>query len=213
MNNSRFAAGWAAMLVISTMSFAADDAITLPAGSELQVQLITTLSSKTNETGDLWTGKVVEPLFGKGGEIVPEGSTVDGHITYVKAPGRVKGKGEMRLIVDSISTPDSSKYNIVASLKDASGTKVKDEEGTMQGPGKSGKGTAVETGAGAAAGAGVGAIAHGGTGALYGAGIGAMAGLAHRILKKGKDIVLPSGTEMTFVISRDTTAKKVPIKQ
>ena len=213
MNNSRFAAGWAAMLVISTMSFAADDAITLPAGSELQVQLITTLSSKTNETGDLWTGKVVEPLFGKGGEIVPEGSTVDGHITYVKAPGRVKGKGEMRLIVDSISTPDSSKYNIVASLKDASGTKVKDEEGTMQGPGKDGKGTAVETGVGAAAGAGVGAIAHGGTGALYGAGIGAMAGLAHRILKKGKDIVLPQGTEMTFVISRDTTAKKVPIKQ
>jgi type IV secretion system protein VirB10 len=212
MNNSRFAAGLAAMLVISTMSFAADDAITLPAGSELHVQLITTLSSKTNETGDLWTGKVVEPIFGKGGEIVPEGSTVDGHITYVKAPGRVKGKGEMRLIVDSISTPDSSKYNIVASLKDASGTKVKDEEGTMQGPGKDGKGTAVETGVGAAAGAGVGAIAHGGTGALYGAGIGAMAGLAHRILKKGKDIVLPSGTEMTFVISRDTTMKKVPIK-
>jgi type IV secretion system protein VirB10 len=213
MNNSRFTAGLAVMLVISAMSFAADDAITLPAGSELHVQLITTLSSKTNETGDLWTGKVVEPIFGKGGEIVPEGSTVDGHITYVKGPGRVKGKGEMRLIVDSISTPDASKYNIVASLKDASGTKVKDEEGTMQGPGKDGKGTAVETGVGAAAGAGVGAIAHGGTGALYGAGIGAMAGLAHRILKKGKDIVLPSGTEMTFVISRDTTAKKVPIKQ
>jgi hypothetical protein len=40
-----------------------------------------------------------------------------------------------------------------------------------------------------------------------------MAGLAHRILKKGKDIVLPQGTEMTFVISRDTTAKKVPIKE
>jgi type IV secretion system protein VirB10 len=212
MNNLRFATGLAAMLFISTMSFAADDAITLPAGSELHVQLMTTLSSKTNETGDPWTGKVVEPIFGKGGEIVPEGSTVDGHITYVKAPGRVKGKGEMRLIVDSISTPDSSKYNIVASLKDASGTKVKDEEGTMQGPGKDAKGTAVETGVGAAAGAGVGAIAHGGTGALYGAGIGAMAGLAHRILKKGKDIVLPSGTEMTFVVSRDTTAKKVPIK-
>jgi type IV secretion system protein VirB10 len=201
------------MLVISTMSFAADDAITLPAGSELQVQLITTLSSKTNETGDLWSGKVVEPIYGKGGEIVPEGSTVDGHITYVKGPGRVKGRGEMRLIVDSISTSDASKYNIVASLKEAQDTKVKDEEGTMQGPGKDEKRTAEETGIGAAAGAGVGAIAHGGTGALYGMGIGAMAGLAHGLLKKGKDIVLPQGTEMTFVISRDTTAKKVPIKQ
>jgi type IV secretion system protein VirB10 len=213
MNNSKFAAGLAAMLIVSTVSFASEDTITLPAGRELHVELITTLSSKVNETGDLWTGKVVEPIFGKGGEIVPEGSTVDGHITYVKGPGRVKGKGEMRLVVDSISTPDASKYNIVASLKGAQGAQVKDEEGTLQGPGKDEKGTAVETGVGAAAGAGVGAIAHGGTGALYGMGIGAMAGLAHGLLKKGKDIVLPQGTEMVFVIARDTTAQKVPVKQ
>jgi type IV secretion system protein VirB10 len=198
---------------MASMSFAGDDAITLPAGSELHVQLITTLSSKTSDTGDMWTGKVVEPIFGKGGEIVPDGSTVDGHITYLKGPGRVKGKGEMRLVADSISTPDKSKYEIVASLEDAKGGNVKDEEGTLQGPGKSKKGTAVETGVGGAAGAGVGAIAHGGTGALYGAGIGAMAGLVHGALKKGKDIIVPAGTEMTFVISRDTTAKKVSVRQ
>jgi hypothetical protein len=209
MKRSRFTAGLAAILVISTLSFAADDAITLPAGSELHVELITTLSSKTNETGDLWTAKVVEPIFGKGGEIVPEGSTVDGHVAYVKGPGRVKGKGEMRLIADSITTPDASKYNIVASLQDAQGAKVKGEEGTIQGPGKGKKGTAVETGVGAAAGAGVGAIADGGTGALYGMGIGAAAALAHGLLKRGKNIVLPQGAELTFVISRDTTAKKV----
>jgi hypothetical protein len=213
MKKLRFTAGLAAMLIISTLSFASDDTITLPAGSELQVQLITTLSSKTNETGDLWTGKVVEPIFGNGGEIVPDGSTVDGHVTYVKGSGRVKDKGEMRLIVDSISTPDASKYNIVASLEDAEGAKVKDAEGTMQGPGKDTKRTAEEAGVGAAAGAGVGAIAHGGTGALYGMAIGAAAGLAHGLLKKHKELILPQGCEMTFVISRDTTAKKVPVKE
>jgi hypothetical protein len=201
------------MLTISTFSFASDDAITLPAGSELHVQLITTLSTKTSETGDMWTGKVVEPIFGKGGEIVPDGSTVDGHVTFVKSAGRVKDKGEMRLIVDSISTPDTSKYNIVASLEEAQGAKVKDEEGTMQGPGKDAKTMAKDAGIGAAAGAGVGAIAHGGTGALYGMGIGAAAGLATGLLKKHKELILPQGCEMTFVISRDTTANKVPIKQ
>jgi hypothetical protein len=213
MKKLRFTAGLAAMLIIPALSFASDDTITLRAGNELHVQLITTLSTKTNETGDLWTGKVVEPIFGEGREIVPDGSTVDGHITYVKTPGRVKDRGEMRLIVDSISTPDASKYNIVASLEDANGAKVKDAEGTMQGPGKDKKETAEEAGVGAAAGAGVGAIAHGGTGALYGMGIGAAAGLAYGALKKHKEIVLPAGCEMTFVISRDTTAKKVPIKQ
>jgi hypothetical protein len=171
MNNSRFAAGLAAMLVISTASFASEDTITLRAGSELHVQLITTLSSKTNDTGDMWTGKVVEPIFGNGGEIVPEGSTVDGHITYVKGPGQAKGKGEMRLIADSISTPDASKYNIVTNLEHTQGTQAKDE------------------------------------------GTGVMAALARRFSRKGKDIVLPQGTEVTFLISRDTTAKKVPSSQ
>jgi hypothetical protein len=138
---------------------------------------------------------------------------VDGHVTFVKSAGRVKDKGEMRLIVDSISTPDTSKYNIVASLEEAQGAKVKDEEGTMQGPGKDAKTMAKDAGIGAAAGAGVGAIAHGGTGALYGMGIGAAAGLATGLLKKHKELILPQGCEMTFVISRDTTANKVPIKQ
>ena len=208
MFNSRRTLGLVAILVISTASFAADDAIMLPAGTELRVQLITSVSSKTNETGDMWSGKVVEPVFAKGREIVPQGSSVDGHITYVKGPGRVKGKGEMRLVVDSISTSDASRYNLVASLKDAEGANVTDKEGTMQGPGRDKTRTEVETGVGAAAGAGIGAIAHGGTGALYGAGIGAMAGLMHSALKKGKDIVVPAGSEMTFVIPRDTTMQR-----
>ena len=109
---------------------------------------------------------------------------------------------------NSIANPEGAKYNIVASLKDAEGADVKDQEGTLQGPSKDGKGTAVETGIGAGAGAGVGAIAHGGTGALYGAAIGAAAGLIHGTLKKGKDIIVPAGLEMTFVIPRDTTAKR-----
>lgn len=210
MRKPRFAAGLAAVFVISTLSFAADDEIVLPAGSELHVQLLTTLSSKTNDLGDVWIGKIVEPIFGKGGIIIPEGSSVDGHVAFVKAPGRVKGKGEMRLIADSITTPDSMKYGVMAGLQDAQGAKVKGDEGTVQGPGKDTKGTAVETGIGAAAGAGVGAIAHGGTGALYGMGIGAMAALAHGLLKRGKDVVLPQGAELTFVLSHDTTVKRVP---
>jgi hypothetical protein len=172
MNNSRFTVGLAAMLIISTASFASEDTITLPAGSELHVQLITTLSPKDNDTGDFWTSKVVEPIFGKGGEIVPEGSTVDGHITFVKSPGQTKGKGEMRLIADSITTPDGSKYNLITSLQNPQLPKTTDDEGT-----------------------------------------GVMAALAHKFHKKGKDTVPTQGTEMTFAISRDTTAKKVPSKQ
>ena len=130
MHKSTLAAGLAAILLASAMSLAGEDAFTLPAGSELDVEMITTLSSKTNDTGDMWTAKVVVPVFGKGGEIVPEGSTVDGHITFVKIPGQKKGKGEMQLIADSISTPDRSKYNIAANLEHTQAPQVNNAQDT-----------------------------------------------------------------------------------
>ena len=178
MINPRFAIGLAAILVSSAFSFAAEDTITLRAGSELDVEMITTLSSKANETGDMWTGKVVQPIFGKGGEIVPDGSTVDGHLTFVTAPGQAKPKskekekGDFLLIADSISTPDGTKYNIVASPQAAGGAQP---QGQATG------------------------------------GISAMASTFST--RKGKNVVIEPGTEVTFAISRDITAKKVPVRQ
>ena len=177
MKTSSITAGLAAILVMVAMSFGGDDEITLPAGSELHVQLITTLSSKTNDTGDLWTGKVVEPVFGKGGEIVPDGSTVDGHITFVSGSGQAKAKskdkekGEMLLIADSISTPDGTKYNIVANPQAAGGEQPKNQ------------------------------------------GAGGITAVARSFSRKGRNIVIPQGTEVTFLISHDTTATKVPVRQ
>lgn len=199
-------------LVFPALSVAADDVPPLPAGTTLQVRLITTLSTRTSQNGDPWTGKVIEPIFAGGEEIVPAGSTVEGRVTFVKPPGRVKGVGEMRLILDKISTAEGLEYSASAGLEDAQGaegTKVKGKEGTIQGPGKSTKGTAVETGVGAGVGAAAGAIGAGGTGALYGAGIGAAAGILHSMLKRHKDVVLHQGTELTFVIDRNTRGKKV----
>jgi hypothetical protein len=178
MINSRFALGLAAILVSSAISFAAEDTITLLAGRELHVQFITELSSKANETGDMWTGKVAEPIFGKGGEIVPEGSTVDGHIAFVNSPvqakpkSKDKEKGDFLLVADSISTPDGTKYNIVATPQAARGAP------------SSGQGTG---------------------------GVSAMA--SSFSTKKGKNVVIPAGTEVTFAIAHDTPCSKVPVKQ
>lgn len=200
--------------LLPASAYCSEDTLTIPAGSALQIRLTTTLSSKTTQNGDPWMGRVVEPIFASGREVVPTGSTVEGRVTYVKEPGRVKGAAQMRLVAETITTQDEgARYLIVASLEDAQGaggTKVKGEEGTITGPGKSKKDTAVDAGVGAGAGAGVGAITHGGTGALYGAGIGAVASVVRSLAKRHKDIVLPQGTELTFVISRTTVAKRVP---
>ena len=178
MINRRFAIGLAAILVSSAFSFAAEDTITLRAGSELDVEMITTLSSKANESGDMWTGKVIQPVFGKGGEIVPDGSTVDGHITFVNAPGQAKPKskekekGDFLLIADSISLPDGTKYSIVATPQAPGATHSKDQ----------------------------------GTGDVT-----AMASTFST--KKGKNVVIEPGTEVTFAISHDITCTKAPVRQ
>ncbi len=190
----------------------ADEAFTLSAGTTLLVRLTTTLSSRTNQNGDPWTGKVIEPVFGKGQEVVPAGSAVEGRVTFVKEPGRVKGVGEMRLVAETITTPDDTQYSIAAGLEDAQGAegaRVTGEEGTIKGPGKSKKEAAIEAGVGAGVGAGAGAITRGGSGALYGMAIGAATAVIRNMVKRHKDVIVPQGTELTFVIARTITAKKL----
>ena len=60
------------------------EGLVLQAGSSLHVRLQTTLTSKTNKTGDKFTGFVEQPVTNDGKVIVPRGSLVDGHIVFVK---------------------------------------------------------------------------------------------------------------------------------
>jgi hypothetical protein len=186
--------------------------IALPSGTQLVVKLTNTLSTKGSEEGDPWVGKVVEPIFAAGQEVVPADSIVRGRVTFLKPAGRATGRGEMRLVAETISVTEHGTFTIVAQLENADdnkGTKVKDSEGTVEGPGKSVKSAAKEAGIGAAVGAGVGSIAHGGTGALYGMAIGAMAGVIHSVAKKHQGALLPAGTELTFVLDRTFLSKSI----
>jgi len=175
----------------------------LPAGTRVSVQLISMLSSSADREGDLFTAQVEDPIFAGGIQVIPAGSTLRGHVTFVKPPGRVKGKAEMRLVADSIVMKNGHEYTFTGQLTNSaeSPVKVKGNEGTIQGKGKSAKDAAKESGIGAAIGAGGGAIAAGGTGALYGAGIGAVAGLIHMLAKHHKNVVLQPGTSLVFVLT------------
>lgn len=184
----------------------------LPSGTTLEVRLMNTISTRTNQEGDPFSGRLVQSYMYKGEDVLPVGTTIEGRITYAKQAGRIKGKAEMRLLAETITTPDDVKYTIVAGLEDAhgiGGSKVKDKEGTIEGGSTSKKEGAIQTGVGAGAGAAVGGIFAGGSGALYGMGIGAAAAGIRHIFKRGKDVTLPIGTELTFVIARDSIAQRV----
>ena len=76
----------------------------IPAGSLLHVRLTCTLTSKTSKPGDPFTGIVTTPITVDGKEIIGAGSSVEGHVAFVKQSGRVSGVAQMRVVLDDIIT-------------------------------------------------------------------------------------------------------------
>jgi hypothetical protein len=227
-----FATGLLAGAVLLPPALASDTkppraAQTIPAGSLLHVRLNTTLTSKTSKAGDPFTGMVTQPIVVDGKEMIAAGSTVEGHVAFVKPSGRIKGVAQMRLVLDDIITPEDMKLALPAGLDDMNGgpcaKTTGDEEGTIKGCGKNKKDAAKDAAIGGAMGAGAGAMVglgseidceyYGncggpGLGASigYGAGIGAGTVLIYDLLKHEKHIILAQGTTMTFVINRSVDA-------
>jgi hypothetical protein len=205
--------------------------IVLPAGSSLHVRLQTTLTSKTNKTGDKFTGYVEQPVTANGKTIVPVGSLVDGHVVMVKKSKRLKGVGQMRIVLDDITTENGDEFVLNGSLEEAQGSPcartASDSEGTIKGCGKSAKsalkGAAIAGAMGAGAGATVG-MGHEidceyfgncggpsfGADVGYGAAIGAGAALIYNVFKHEKALVLLQGTHLTFVVDRTVGATPMP---
>jgi type IV secretion system protein VirB10 len=122
-----------------------------------------------------------------------------------KRPGRIKGRGEFRMRLDTLILPTGYTVDLRAAPRsaDSGGNETMDSEGKVTGGGNKGKkvGTVVET---TTAGAGIGAIAtRTPKGAGIGAGIGAAAGLAAVLLTRGPEAELPRGSTMDVVFERE----------
>jgi hypothetical protein len=207
-----------AAAAVITSSSAAENVVIAP-GTILHVKLGTTITSKTNKPGNTFTGVVAQDVLSGSELLVPQGSMVSGHIAYVKRAGRIKAKAQMRIVLDSIITPEEQMIQLSSTLEDAKGgvcgNTASDEEGTIVGCGKSKKdaaiGAAIGAGTGAAVGTGQAIECRyygncGGPGMggdiLYGAGIGAGTALLYNLFKHQKEIILIQGTELTFVVNR-----------
>jgi hypothetical protein len=205
----------------------AAESVTIPPGTILHIRLETTITSKTNKPGDPFTGMVSQDVMSGTETIVPQGSLVTGHVAYLKRAGRIKAKAQMRVVLDSITTPEEQKIQLSSTLEDSKGgvcgNSPSDDEGTITGCGKSKKDAAKDAAMGAAIGAGAGSAVgmgheiecryYGNCGGpsmggdiLYGAGIGAGTALFYNLFKHQKEIILLSGSELTFVVNRTLDA-------
>ena len=177
----------------------------IPPGTHIPLSLINSVSTKNSEEGDRVYLETVFPIMSNGRIVIPPGSYVQGTITRIKRPGKIKGRGEFYVRFDSLTLPNGVTRDFRASVSNLDGRASEEldkKEGKIKSEGdKAGDTrTVAET---TAAGASIGAIAaRSGMGAGIGAGAGAAAGLLAVLLTRGPDAVLARGTTLEMVLDR-----------
>jgi hypothetical protein len=192
-------------LTLGWVSVARAETFAVPAGTTLHCRLLQTLSTKLNFQGDTFVATVSEPLVIAGRQVIPVGSTVEGRIAWLARPGRIKGAGEMRLDAEKVNFPDGRSMLLNAVLVNAygaEGARVVGEEGYVKGP-TSRRKDLEEIGLGMGGGGFLGTIFGGFHGAVIGGAIGGGAALVDTLRRRGKELTLPTGTQLNYQLTRD----------
>ncbi|HEY7180997.1 MAG TPA: hypothetical protein VIC84_06245, partial [Blastocatellia bacterium] len=143
----------------------------IPEGALLRIRLETRLTTETNQEGDRFTAKVIEPSD-------YQGAIIRGHIAKIERSRRMVGRTEMALDFDAVTLRDGRGGPFNARIEKVFATesvKSVDEEGNVESASKT-KETEIRSVGGAVLGAVIGGIVGGGQGAAIGAIIGAGAG-------------------------------------
>jgi hypothetical protein len=193
-------------LFVSILSVAPSAAAEIPQGSHTLLRLVNSVSTRTAREGDYVYMRTASPISANGQIVVPEGSYVQGVVTRSLRSGRVKGKAELAIRIESLTLPNGKVISLSPHLSsvDSGGTEQKvdpSENDIKQGSshGADAARVAEFSGAGAAIG---GMATRTWTGAGIGAGAGGAVGLATVLLTRGKEVDLQHGSTIDVVFDR-----------
>ena len=178
-----------------------DAVIIIPRDTELMLEMQSDISTERSREGDKFTAKIVSPA-----EIA--GATVEGRISKVTKPGRLKRRSELSLSFDRIVLTDNRWSNfsaIMTEVMPVKGDNVKrvDAEGTAIGK-SSFKDDGIKVGAATGTGLVIGAVAGGPVGAAVGAGIGAAFGVGAVVIQRGKHVSLNRNQQLRIKTSYES---------
>jgi hypothetical protein len=182
--------------------------VTLTEGTKIPLVLRQAISTKSAKVGDAVYAQTNFPVTINDHMAVPSGTYVQGVISSIKRPGRVKGRAEILFHFTTMIFPSGYTVTLPGAVENVPGSekaRVKDKEGTIEQQGEKGKDVgqiATKAGAGAAIG---GLASDSVKGAGIGAGVGGATGLAIAMLTRGSDIKLGMGTPVEMVLERELT--------
>ena len=112
------------------------DKLTIPSGTKFKTRLETPISSKLSEVGDTIIVTLLEPMAIDSQHVLPRGTEMTGKVTFVKRPGKVKGRAEVYALINELTTNYGSEpihVSIDAADVMANDEKIRtDEEGKLK---------------------------------------------------------------------------------
>lgn len=198
-----------AALALLTQIPASLTAADIPKGTHVLLRLENSITSRTARPGDMVYFRTASPIIVNNRVVVTPNAYAQGTVTVVKRPGRLSGRGELGLRLDTLALASGRVFQFSGAIAsaDAGGTgqQASRDEGTVrQGP-DTGRDAVTVTTRGAQ-GAAIGAIVDRSVqGAGIGGGAGAAAGLAQVLLTRGRDVELRRGDTIDLVLDRPLT--------
>ncbi|HLH06305.1 MAG TPA: TrbI/VirB10 family protein, partial [Terriglobales bacterium] len=201
---------------LTTMGHVSKSVLTIPAGTQVPLRLKQAISTKNAKPGDAVYAETVFPVVLNDRIMIPAGTYVQGRISEVKRPGRVKGRAEILMHFTSLIFPNGYTALLPGSVQNVPGSgneHVKGQEGTIEQNGDKTKdaGTIATT---AGTGAAIGGLAGQSIkDAAIGGGVGAAAGLIATLVTRGPDVMLPEGTSVQMVLQRPLTLDEAKLSR
>ncbi|MGB7621969.1 MAG: hypothetical protein WBN92_06425 [Terriglobia bacterium] len=168
--------------------------VIIPEGTQIEVRLLTTLTTKSNQVGDQFAASIEHPIQVDGIEIVPRDSTAFGVVTSVKESGRLKGRSYISLRLETIELKSGRKLQLATNSVSRLGKSNHNRNLAL-------------LGGGTGIGAGIGAIAGGAKGLAIGGPVGLGAGLGTKALIRGHEVTIPSETLLRFTLKEPSSVK------
>lgn len=190
------------VVVLPGLAMAAE----IPPGAHALLRMVNSVSTRTAREGDYVYLRTATPIVVSGQVVVPAESYVQGVVSHAVRSGRVKGRAELGIRIETLTLASGKVVRLAPHLAsvDSEGSDQKvvtDENQVQQGGNRGADAARIATLSGT--GAAIGGLAdRSWSGAGIGAAAGGAVGLASVLLTRGREVELRQGSTIDVVFDR-----------
>jgi len=193
-------------VVVTLLAALSAPAAEIPQGAHALLRLVNSISTRTAREGDYIYFRTAAPIAAGGAIVVPAESYVQGVVTRSVRSGRVKGRAELAIRIETLTLASGKVIKLTPRLaavdsgetdQKVVGNENEVKQGTSHGE------DAVKIATTGGVGAAIGGMAdRSWRGAGIGAGAGSAVGLATVLLTRGREVELRQGSTIDVVFER-----------